>query len=88
MHYANLHPKQEKTKGFIRAVMLEWEPNSGKHQRGSDEGISCRLEAKGGMLPAVLHVQYQGSADSWRDGLQRRQQIGVDPAQIFKSFKQ
>lgn len=85
MNYANLHPKQGKTKGFIRAVMLEWEPNSGKHQCGSDEGISCRLEAKGGMLPAVLHIQYQGSAESWRDGLQRRQQIRCWPCSDFQN---
>lgn len=87
MHYINLLSKQEKTKGFIRTVIVEWEPNSGKHQCGLDEGINCRLEAKGSMLPAMLHVQYQGSADSWRDGLQGRQQIRCSSCWDFQKLQ-
>lgn len=85
---SNMLTSTQSRKRQRRAVMLEREPNFGKHRRGWDEGNSCRLEAKGGTMPALLHAQHQCSADCWGDGLQRGEQIGVHPAQVFQSFKQ
>lgn len=88
MHYSNLHQKQEKTKGFVRAVMPEWEPNSGKHQCGADEGISAA-----GWKPEVAccqrHYTYNTSALLIAGGMVYREdsRSDIDPAQICKSFK-
>lgn len=60
--YANLHPKQENTKESCNARMrtLFWEASEWVGWR-----TSCRLEDKGGTMPAMLHAQHEGSTDSW-----------------------
>lgn len=82
--YANLHPKQENTKESCNARMrtLFWEASEWVGWR-----TSCRLEDKGGTMPAMLHAQHEGSTDSWRDGLQRREQIRCSPCSDFPKLQ-
>lgn len=84
--FSNMLTSTQSRKRQSRAVMLEWEPNFGKHQSGSGEGTSCSLEAKGGMMPTLLHAQHQSSSDSWGDGLQRRENIRCSPCSAFPKF--